>query len=284
MKTSLPVVVFADVDEVFLTKHSSTAPSNIAEMLAGEQVTLVLSSSMTRAELDTCQQMLGIRCPFICESGAAVLVPHRYFPFDVPRDRDVPGYHVIEFGRPYCEIVAALHQIAARLEVPVIGFSDLSVEQVSHEYGLSLSHARLAKLREYDEPFRLVNVSPDAHNRLWRGLRGLRLTCTYRAYFEHVGAPIDKGVSVSILSSLYRRAFGPLVTASLGSANNGAALFHRVKWPFVAEPAAAIPSTPSAPRNPRVQVATDRSAWVETILHLANRARERRQPRVSAAG
>jgi mannosyl-3-phosphoglycerate phosphatase len=284
MNALLPVVVFADVDEAFLASRSSTPPSNIEQILAREQVTLVLSSSMTRAELDACQQMLGIRCPFICESGAAVLVPYRHFPFDVPRDRDLPGYHVIEFGRRYSEIVTVLHRTAARLEVPVIGFSDLSVEQVANECGLSLSHARLAKLREYDEPFRLVNVTPDAHDRLWRGLRGLRLNCTYRGYFEHVGAPIDQGLAVSVLSSLYRRAFGALVTVGLGSAKNSAALLHRVKWPFIAEPAAAIPTTPSAPGIPRVHVATDPSAWVEAILYLANRARERRHPRVSAVG
>jgi mannosyl-3-phosphoglycerate phosphatase len=281
MKAPLPVVVFADVDEAFLAGQSSPAPPNIDELLEREQVALVLSSSMTRAELDTCQQMLGIRCPFICESGAAVLVPHRHFPFDVPRDRDLPGYHVIEFGRLHSEVVTVLHRTAARLEVPVIGFSDLSVEQVANECGLSLSHARLAKLREYDEPFRLVNVTPDAHNRLWRGLRGSGLNCTYRGYFEHVGTPIDKGLGVSVLSSLYRRAFGPLITVGLGSTNNSVALLYCVKWPFIAEPAAAIPRTPSASRNPRLNVATDRSAWVETILHLANRARERRHPRAS---
>jgi mannosyl-3-phosphoglycerate phosphatase len=284
MKASLPVVVFADVDEAFLAGQSSPAPPNIEEMLAREQVTLVLSSSMTRAELDACQQMLGIRCPFICESGAAVLVPHQHFPFDVPRDRDLPGYHVIEFGRLYSEVVTVLHRTAARLEVPVIGFSDLSVEQVANERGLSLSHARLAKLREYDEPFRLVNVTPDAHNRLWRGLRGAGLTRTYDGYFEHVGAPIDKGLGVNVLSSLYRRAFGPLIAVGLSSVNNSVALRYSVKWPFIAEPAAAMPGTLSGPRISRVHMDTDRAAWVETILHLADRARERRQPRVSAVG
>lgn len=283
MNAPLPVVVFADVEETFLTIQSTTAPSNLEERLARERITLVLSSSMTRAELDTCQQMLGIRCPFICENGAAVLVPHRHFPFDVPCDRDLPGYHVIEFGRPYSEIVTVLHRTAARLEVPVIGFSDLSIERVANECGLSLSHARLAKLREYDEPFRLVNLTPAAHDRLWRGLRRLRLTCTFRGRFEHAGATIDKGLGVSVLSSLYRRAIGPLVTVGLGSANNSAALLHRVEWPFIAEPAVAIQSMPSAPRIPRVHLTADRSEWIETILHLANRARERRYARGSLA-
>jgi len=50
-----------------------------------------------------------------------------------------------------------------------------------------------------------------------------------------------KGLGVSVLSSLYRRAFGPLITVGLGSAKNSAALLHRVTWPFIAEPAAARP-------------------------------------------
>jgi mannosyl-3-phosphoglycerate phosphatase len=289
MKALLPVVVFADVDEAFLASQSSSAPLDLEEILAREQVTLVLCSSMTRAELETCQQELGIRCPFICESGAAVLVPNGHFPFDVPSDRELPGYHVIEFGKPYSEIVAVLHRAATRLEIPVIGFSDLSVEQVAKECGLSLSHARLAKLREYDEPFRLVNVTPDAHERLWKALRGLRVSCTYRASFEHVGAPVDKGLCVNVLSSLYRRTFGPMVTVGLGSAEHSAALLHRVKLPFLALPflaemRAVSPSALSGPGIPRLHVTTDRIAWVETILHLVHRARERRRPRVSAAG
>jgi mannosyl-3-phosphoglycerate phosphatase len=207
-----------------------------------------------------------------------VLVPHGYFPFDVPCDRELTGYHVIEFGRPYAEVVTLLHRTAMRLGIQVIGFGGLSVEQVADACGLSLSKARLAKLREYDEPFRLVNAAPDARDRLWRALHATRLGCTHHASYEHVGAWVDKGTSVTLLTTWYRRAFGTIVTVGLGSAANSAALLHRVTLPFVAEAVAVGFSAQSMPGIPRLHVAANRGAWLEAILDLARRARERRRP------
>ncbi len=276
MRSSSSVVVFADVDQGFLASGSSAATSEGEELLAREHVNLVLCSSMTRAELEVCQQGLGIRQPFICESGAAVLVPHEYFPFDVPCDRELPGFHVMEFGRPYSEIVALLHRASMRLGIPVIGFSDLSIEQVADQCQLTLSQARLAKLREYNEPFRLVNPARDAHDRLWKALRAVRLDRVHRASYEHVGASIDKRTSVDMLISFYRRAFGAVVTVGLGNGANSSAIFHRVTVPVVAGAAAALPGTSSQWRISRLDVAIDRGPWMETIIELARRARVER--------
>ena len=257
MKSLIPVVVFADVDQTFLANDRPLFSCDVGELLAGEGITLVLSSSMTRAELEMCQQDLGIRQPFICESGAAVLVPHDYFPFDVPCDRELTGYHLVEFGVPYSEVVAVLHRVTMRLGVPVVGFSDLSVEQVASQCGLSLSHARLAKLREYNEPFRLVDAAPDARSRLRKALHAARLACTYHAPFDHVGAQVDKEAAVRLLTGLYRRLFGTLLTIGPSSPPNVAAPLRSV---------------------------TNRGKWLESVVDRARRIRERRPlSRVSAA-
>src|SRR5262249_44541472 len=116
MKPSVPVVVFTDVDDSLLTPSTNRA-IDPHETLGRENITLVLCSSKTCAELEIVQQELGIRHPFICESGAAVFVPHGYFPFEVPRDRDGAGYHVIEFGMPYVHVVDVLHRTASHLGV-----------------------------------------------------------------------------------------------------------------------------------------------------------------------
>jgi mannosyl-3-phosphoglycerate phosphatase len=286
MKSVTPVVVFADVEQTFLANVPSRRFSDAEAMLADERVALVLSSSMTRAELEVCQQELGVRHPFICESGAAVLVPHRCFPFEVPRDRDLAGYHLIEFGRPYADVVALLHRTASRLGIDIVGFSDLSVEQVATVCGLTLSRARLAKLREYDEPFRLINETPDGHGRLWRALRSLRLGCTHRSTYEHVGAAVDKGTGVNVLAALYRRGFGSIVTVGLGNAVNSAALLKCVEWPVVVNPPPIGRSRRSMLQIPPLDVAANHSAWIKTILEIARHARERRPStlRASAAG
>jgi mannosyl-3-phosphoglycerate phosphatase len=207
-----------------------------------------------------------------------VLIPHGCFPFDVPYDRELTGYHLIEFGSPYGEVVATLQRTAKRLNVPVVGFNDLSIAQVASDCKLSLSQARLAKLREYDEPFRLIAPAPDAHRRLWRALRAMHLVCTHRAVYEHVGAPVDKGTSVSLLTSLYRRALGTVVTVGLGSAANSLALLHRVKMPFVAEGPEASQNPNETGRIPHLTVASSRAAWIDLIVGLARRAREGRRP------
>ena len=70
---------------------------------------------------------------------------------------DIAGYGVVEFGKPYAEVVALLHRAADRLGIKVVGFSDLSVEDVAIDCDPPLLQARLAGLRKYNEPFRVVN-------------------------------------------------------------------------------------------------------------------------------
>src|SRR5262249_9530847 len=82
----------AQTDVVFLKIDQSAAAAtrplaNAPAMLARERISVVLVSSMTRAELEMVQQTIALREPFICESGAALLVPHGYFSFAVPCDR-----------------------------------------------------------------------------------------------------------------------------------------------------------------------------------------------------
>jgi mannosyl-3-phosphoglycerate phosphatase len=278
----VPVVVFADIDEGFLKPKPLSMTGGAEDILARERVGLTLCSNMTRAEIEMIQQELGITQPFICESGAAVLIPDGYFSFEVPCDRRLPGYHVIEFGRPYAEVVQVLHRTADRLEVGVVGFSDQSVEQVARGSGLSLSHARLAKLREYDEPFELVKPSPDARHRLWRALRAAGLCCTAEGIYEHVGAPVSKGYGVAMLTRLYRRTFPTCLTVGLGNGPSSTALLHGVNIPFMTDKSAGGVQAGRLARFPRIALSMNRSGWLEATLELARRARQHQPNRMWA--
>jgi mannosyl-3-phosphoglycerate phosphatase len=284
---SVPIVVYADVDDALPAADATTnAAAPACEVLARENIVLVLCSHMTRVELEMCQQYLGIAHPFICESGAAVLIPQRYFPFELPRDRDLAGHHVIELGRSYAEVVGLLHRTARRLNINVVGFSDMSVEQVAAACDLSLSRARLAKLREYDEPCRVISGSSSARERLLRALHAFGLACTYRGTYDHIGAAVDKGRSVGLLTSLFRRTFGPMATVGLGSTANSTALLHRVDMPFiVADDCSALDLLEFA-RIPRLRVAPGTIGWIEAIVDVAGRARHEvaAQHRVRTSG
>jgi mannosyl-3-phosphoglycerate phosphatase len=256
MKPPVPVVAFAPVDQTFLSGDNSRVIATAGERFAREGVTVILCSSMTRAELEMCQQELGFVRPFICESGAAVVVPRGCFPFDVPCDRRLTGYHVIEFGRPYAEVVSVLHRVASRLGIEIAGFSDMSIEEVATECGLSLSHARLAKLRDYDEPFRVLDRTAEPSDRLWKALRSVRLHCTCRGRYAHAGAAVDVSTGIGVVKSLYRRVFGRFVTVDLAGA----------------------PHPGLYSLQPASERGQSRAVWIETIIEAAGRAREPHQP------
>jgi len=259
----------ADVDGTLLdsrTRSSGGAAEALA-LLAREQIPLVLCSSKTRAELEVVQQQLAIRHPFVCENGGGVFVPRGYFARGVPNARDIAGYEAVELGRPYAEVVGALHRIAARTRVGVIGFSDMSIEEVAFACDMPLMQARLAKLREYDEPFRILDASPSARSRLFNALHAAHLGCTNGGRYEHVGADVDKGVGVDMLRLLYARGRGRLISIGLGDALNDVALLRAVDVPIVVrnDDTAATPRLLAKVPTARVTSQAGVAGWAEAI-------------------
>ena len=115
----------------------------------------------------------------------------------------------------------------------VVGFSDMTVGDVAAECGLSVLDAQLAKLREYDEPFRLLDADPAARSRFLKALhrRGLRAVSGGR--FDHVTGDADKGRAVAALRALCRTASGPVVMAGLGDGLNDVSMLREVDLPVI---------------------------------------------------
>jgi mannosyl-3-phosphoglycerate phosphatase len=229
-KAGVPMIVFSDLDGTLLDSRTYDAGAALeaVDLLAQEKTPLVFCSSKTRAEIQLIQQTLSINHPFICENGGALYIPDGYFTFDLMEARTIPGYSVIEYGRPYTEVVDALRRAAERLAIDIVGFSDMSVLDVARECQLPLLHARLAKLREYDEPFRILSPAFGARARLSRALSAARLGWIDGGRFEHAGALVDKGVAVKRLTALYERTWGPCLTVGLGDAPNDRSLLSQV--------------------------------------------------------
>jgi mannosyl-3-phosphoglycerate phosphatase len=217
MKPRLPIVVFSDVDGVLRhpSVHSCTEAARALQRLWREDVPLALCSSHTRAEVGWIQQELGIRHPFICESGGAVFIPAGYFEFAVPGARDLAGYQAVEFGRPYAEVVRTLHRTAERLRIEIVGFGDMSVEEVARDCRLPLLQARLSKVREYGERFRVLDPGEATRSRLFRALKAARLRCITGEQYDQVGASVDNSIGVGMLLGLYNRAWGSVLPVGL---------------------------------------------------------------------
>ncbi len=199
------------------TTHSFERAAEAVDLLRSEGIPLVLCSSRTRPELELFQQDLQVRAPFFCEDGGALFIPRKYFPFDVAEAAAVGGYQVIEFSVPYPELVTMLRQAAQREEVAVVCFHDLSVDQVAAEYNISLLEARLAKLRDYSEPFRILTPDPAARTRLFHRLQRVGLHCTPHGHFYHLNGNRDERHPFRKLKSLYKKAWGSVRAIGLGA-------------------------------------------------------------------
>ena len=275
-----PLIVFSDVDGVFdqASPNSFDSAARRLAWLTCDHVPLVLCSSKTRAELEHISQGLGISHPFICESGSAVIIPKGYLGFAVRDGREVAGYKAVEFGRSYAEVVDILRSTAERQRIRIRGFNDMSVEEVALESSLSLLEARLAKLREYGELFRVLDPDPSARPRLFKALYTARVLCTTTSRrYDHAGAAVDHRLGVGLLCGLYRRACGDVVSVGFSQPKHEGNLLQLVDIPIVVrERDVSIDVRVTEESSAAAEVEIDGvEAWVDTIVEIVQKSRRR---------
>lgn len=261
-----PVITFVDIDAIPLPSIESRRQlADLLEALARERIMLVFCTRRTRAQVETTRQAFGVFHPFVCEGGAAAFVPERYFGSDLENRRKVGGYQAVEFATAYEDVVESVRRAADRLNLGVLGFNDMSVEQVARECGLSLLEARLAKLREYSESFRLLCANPVAERRLFRALEGAGLTCCRGQEFHHATTAKGPQEAITVLATLYRIAFGSVVTAGTRDGNG-----EREILPYVELPLDRVDLDRGDP------LAAQR--WLESIVHRIDNLCDARIP------
>ena len=199
-------VIFTDLDGTLLDHDTySWEPARPALTLLGRRgVPLILCTSKTRAEVEVLRPALGNHDPFITENGGAAFIPQGYFPFPVPGARIRSGYDVVEFGTGYPELIDVLRAASTASGVEVSAFHQLTVEQVAQRCGFSVEEARLAKQREYDEPFEIADS--DRAAALLQEIESAGMRWTRGGRFYHVTGGNDKAAAVAAVASLYRKA------------------------------------------------------------------------------
>ena len=231
----MPLFIVTDLDGTLLdAKTYDIGPARDALLrVASAGIPLVLCSSKTRAEIEALQVRLDLHHPFITENGGAIVAPLGYFD-RVPADAVIDHERFVwPLGRPYPEVVRALREVSAKERVRVVGFSDMTVGDVAEECGLPVLDAQLAKLREFDEPFRILDADPAARSRLFKALhrRGLKALAGDR--FDHVTGDADKGRAVVAFRSLIPDHMGAVVLAGLGDGLNDVAMLREVDLPVI---------------------------------------------------
>ncbi|MBI3466372.1 MAG: hypothetical protein HY000_25450 [Planctomycetes bacterium] len=117
--------------------YSWELASGTLRELAARSIPVVFCTSKTRAETGPLQDAMGVHDPFIVESGGALCLPDE----------------TIVLGAPYEEILDRFRQLKQLTGGAVLGFSDLTNEELAREAGLTVGQAALARRREYEEPF-----------------------------------------------------------------------------------------------------------------------------------
>jgi mannosyl-3-phosphoglycerate phosphatase len=260
-------VVISDLDGTLLDHdtYSFEAALPALKLLERKQVPVVYCSSKTRREMEHWRRLTGNRHPFIVENGGAVIIPRDYFAESVPSARELAGSLVIELGDPYPDLVRALDDASRKSRCQVRGFSSMTVDEVARECALPLNAAGLAKAREFDEPFLVLDA--DRARNLLSAIEATGKRCTRGGRFYHITGNNDRAATVDMLLGAYRSEGRHVRSIGIGDGLNDAPFLNLVDVPFLIrtswleELQALVPrGSPTALPGP--------GGWNEAILGL----------------
>ncbi len=259
-------IVFSDLDGTLLHPHtySFDAAHPALDELRRRGIPLVLSTSKTRPEVEFWRERLGIRHPFIVENGAAIYIPRGYFPSAPEGAVERDGYHAIELGSPYPELVETLRQACRTSGCEALGFHDMTVEDIAARTLLSPEQAVMAKQREYDEPFEILGTGS---YRLLEAIEAAGKRWTRGDRFYHITGPNSKADAVGRLSAVYRRVFGDVAAIGVGNGHNDVGLLRAVDIPVIVRGRFSA-VLKEAVRHAVVTRAPGPHGWNETVLEL----------------
>lgn len=265
------LLVLTDLDGTLLDHETYSFQSALPalKVLKRKNIPLIICTSKTRAEIESVRLELQNTHPFISENGGAIFIPRGYFSHKFPFTREDSEYLIIELGTPYTKLREIFDQIRTILPGKLKGFGDLSPDQVADLCGFSLSEAKLAKKREYDEPFVLKNEN--AIEMIQKMASHSKLHINRGGRFYHLMGDNDKGNAVLLLKDIYKKEFAELKTIALGDSQNDLPMLKVVDYPILVQ-------KPDGSYDPSVKVENVIFApgkgplgWSEAILKLLDK-------------
>jgi mannosyl-3-phosphoglycerate phosphatase len=231
-------VIFTDLDGTLLdySDYSFEKAKPCLQRIKEKDIPMVICSSKTRKEIEHYRKILDNHHPFISENGGGIFIPKGYFPFDLSHSRheitSERNYHVMRLGAQYEDLRNALEELKNE-GFQVRGFGDMSVEELVETTHMKPVDAKMAKQRDFDEPFlhsgpayRLAGLLRAIHE------KGFKFT---QGRFYHILGNSNKGIAVSILIDLYTRKFqdAGIVTIAIGDSPNDKPMLQRVDVPIL---------------------------------------------------
>jgi mannosyl-3-phosphoglycerate phosphatase len=220
------LLVVTDLDGTLLDE-TTYAFDEAREALAALRLRgarLTLATSKTRAEVAALLAELEGPVAAIVENGGAVVIPPGFGRAGVVSS-------TIRLGVARDVLVEALRAIAAETGASLRGFADLDAGDVARLTGLPLDGARLARQREFDEPFLL-----DDEGRLGAvaaAAAARELLVTRGGRFHHLLGRTDKGAALRVLLDHLATCGVQPFTVGLGDAANDLPFLSIVEHPII---------------------------------------------------
>jgi mannosyl-3-phosphoglycerate phosphatase len=260
-------LVISDLDGTLLDHENYSFKEALPalNLLKSKDIPLVYCTSKTRAETQHWRSLTGNRHPFIVENGGAIVIPSDYFEFAIPESQVRAQHVLLPLGAPYGELVETLRQASTASGCRVRGFHEMSVAEVGLACGMDSAQARLAKQREFDEPF--VIIDNERTEELLAAIRRTGKRWTRGGRFFHILGGNDKAAAVVRLAELYRRVDAHVRTIGLGDGLNDAAFLNVVDVPILIRTGWLDQLQAAVPRG-QPTMRSGPAAWNEAILQL----------------
>jgi mannosyl-3-phosphoglycerate phosphatase len=264
------VVVLTDLDGTLLDHETYDwrAARSALDRCRLNGIPVVMVSSKTRAEMDVLRRALALTAPFISENGGGVFFPLEMADPPPPEARAERGLWKWTLGSPYADLVSALRQIKTQLQWNIVGFADMSLDEISKYTGLSKASARRAVKREFDEPFLVRSPSRPDERRLRDAASRMGLSISVGGRFRHLHGKSDKGRAVDQLLAWYRRSRRNLVSVGLGDSPNDFPMLERVDIPVLVRSSRKYPDLKMRIPDIRITRLTGAAGWNAAVLEI----------------
>jgi mannosyl-3-phosphoglycerate phosphatase len=224
------LIIFADLDGTLLDKsYHFSETEEIIQSLVSLKASIVFASSKTRNEVMFYRGKLKVQDPFIVENGSAIFIPKNYFRVDDGSSRRELGYKIIELGPSYEIIRKKLRKVKLQTNAEIVGFGDMTIEELAKDSGLPLYLARLAKKRQYSEPLKIISGD---EQQVFQAIKHEGLCYTKGGRYIHVLGCCDKGKAVTKLQALFQREYGKVYSIGVGNSENDLPMLRAVDAPF----------------------------------------------------
>lgn len=229
------VIVFTDLDGTLLDSqtYSYDDAKNGLNLLRIYGIPLIPVTSKTRAEAVHILRKLNFPGPAIVENGCAIV-------FTEGKAPDLPEVEYFEDGMPFIRIagdyrnaVTFLKNLSNQTGIRLIGFNDMTPEEIAKLSGLPIDSAQRSKKREFCETF--VKPPEDKLEEIKRMVRQFGYKVLIGDRFCHlVKAEADKGKAIEKYLKIYKLEHGDdVITIGLGNSPNDIEMLEVVDMPIV---------------------------------------------------